>query len=161
MTRPVVAIYTSPIPRAQQTAQILAEVLPLPLHQSGALAEFDCGIMEGRRDQEAWEAHNAVIQAWDERQDYDQRIAEGESFRDMQARFVPFIEQLRADYTTSEGDVVLISHGSLLLQMLPLVLTNIDRAFTQTHPLGNCAWVIAGPRSEGLVCLEWDGIRLG
>ena len=46
----VVAIYASPILRAQETASILSERLGLPVRTSDALREFDCGIAEGRGD---------------------------------------------------------------------------------------------------------------
>jgi hypothetical protein len=58
------------------------------------------------------------------------------------------------------GDFLLIGHGGMLRQMLPLVLTNIDRVFTKHHPLGNCDLVIASPRTTKLVCRDWGGIKL-
>ena len=113
--------------------------------------------MEGRGDEDAWSAHQAVIQAWDDEKDYNRRIAGGESFNDLQERFVSFIEYLVGEFAAGEGDLVLVSHGGLLHQMLPIVLSNVDRAFTQAYPLGNCGYVVAVCGEEGLVCLEWDG----
>ena len=156
----IAAIYASPIRRAQQTAQIIAEERHLPVHMSDALREFDCGIMEGRGDEEAWQAHQSVVQAWDD-EDYDRRIAGGESFNDLQKRFVSFIQKLVSEVGNGDAAIVLLSHGGLLSQMLPLVLSNIDRAFTRDHSLGNCACVVAIPQREKLVCIEWDGIHLG
>jgi len=156
----IAIIYASPIQRAQQTAQIIAEKRHLPVHTSDALREFDCGIMEGRGDEEAWQTHQTVVQAWDDG-DYDRQIAEGESFNDLQKRFVPFIKQLVSEFGNGDTVIVLLSHGGLLSQMLPLVLSNIDRAFTRDHPLGNCACVVATAQRENLVCIEWDGIHLG
>jgi len=156
----IAAIYASPIRRAQQTAQIVAEERQLPVHTSDTLREFDCGIMEGRGDEEAWKAHQTVVQAWDDG-NYDRRIADGESFNDLQKRFVPFIQQLVSEFGVGDAVIVLLSHGGLLSQMLPLVLSNIDRAFTKDHSLGNCACIVAIPQREKLVCIEWDGIHLG
>ncbi len=158
-SKKVVAIYASPLRRAQQTARILAEKWPVPVHSTDALREFDCGIMEGRSDQEAWQAHRGVMAAWDDQQDYERRIAGGESFEDMRERFVPFIKEL-IDEFQGEGDIILVGHGALLMQMLPVVLSNVDRAFTRDHPLGNCAHVVAVPHKEDLVCVEWDGLPL-
>ena len=155
----IAVIYASPIRRAQQTAQLIAEKRHLPIHMTNALREFDCGIIEGRGDEEAWQAHQAVVQAWDNG-DHGRQIAGGESFNDMQKRFVPFIKQLVSEFGEGDAAVVLLSHGGLLHQMLPLVLSNIDRAFTKDHPLGNCACVVAIPQREKLVCIEWDGIHL-
>ena len=118
----------------------------------------DCGVMEGRSDEEAWKAHDAVVEAWD-KADYFYHIPGGENFNDGRARFVPFVEELVEEYAQSDGDIVLISHGSMLHQMLPLVLSNINRAFSQQHPLGNGVCVLATPRGSQLVCLEWDSIQ--
>ncbi len=152
----VAALYASPILRAQETAQILSEFLGLPVQTAAALREFDCGIAEGRGDAEAWQAHNGVIEAWDVRHDYDQRIPDGESFNDLRARFLPWVERLRDEWGASEVDVVCISHGSMLTQMLPLVLSNIDRPFTQTNGLGNCTRVVTEWREGDLVCTMWN-----
>jgi probable phosphoglycerate mutase len=155
----IAAIYTSPILRAQQTADILAHKLGAPVHLADALREFDCGLVEGRGDDEAWHAHHAVVEAWN-KGDYLFCIPEGESFNDLRARFVPFVEGLVKEYAQSDGAVVLISHGSMLHQMLPLVLSNIDADFPHQHPLGNTTCVFAAPQAGQLVCLQWDNIQL-
>jgi broad specificity phosphatase PhoE len=151
----MVAIYASPILRAQQTAQIVAEQLAAPVVTSAALREFDCGVMEGRGDAEAWAAHGAVIAAW-ARGEHGQCIPGGESYRDMQTRFVPFIRCLVAQHAQSDDAILLVSHGSLLHHMLPLVLSNIDSGFVQHHPLRNCACVSAIVQDGQLYCSEWD-----
>ena len=154
--RSVAAIYASPILRAQETASILSERLGLSVRTSDALREFDCGIAEGRGDAEAWQAHNGVVEAWDVGHDYDQSIPGGESFTDLRARFLPFVEQIRGVWKEEDADIVFISHGSMLTQMLPLLLFNIDRSFTQANPLGNCTRVVAELRKGELVCTIWD-----
>src|SRR5512136_313555 len=61
---PLAAIYSSPIIRAVQTAQIVAASNGLPLEIADALREPDCGIMEGRADEEAWAEHDRVVYDW-------------------------------------------------------------------------------------------------
>jgi hypothetical protein len=39
--------------------------------------------------------------------------------------------------------------------MLPLVLTNIDHAFTTSRGMGNAEYVLARQGAGGLVCLQW------
>jgi broad specificity phosphatase PhoE len=154
-------VISSRILRAKETGNILAEKLGVPFVISNALREFDCGIMDGRGDDDAWIAHNAAIQAWDESQDYSFRILpDGESFDDVKARFLPFITKLIETDGNVVGDILLVSHGSMLSLMLPLVLVNIDRTFTKQHPLGNCKLVVTQPQSARLVCTDWAGISL-
>ena len=159
--QPVKAIWSSPIVRAQETASIIAERLGLSFTTSPALREFDCGRMEGRRDEEAWVAHHAITQAWDDACDYDCRIEpDGESFNDMKARFLPFVANLPAQAVHRAGDILVITHGALLHLMLPQLLANVDRAFTRQHPLANCDLVIVLHQNGQLVCSHWADIQL-
>ncbi len=136
-------VFASPILRAKETGDIIAEKLGVPLVISAALREFDCGMMEGRNDDDAWMAHHAVIHAWDEKRDYSFRIMpDGESFENVKARFLPFVAKVVKEDGEKSGDVLLVSHGSMLHQMLPMVLVNVDRDFTKQHPLGNCVLVV-------------------
>lgn len=154
-TESMTAIYASPILRAQETAQIIAQRLGAPVYTSAALREFDCGYVEGRGDAEAWAAHHAVVTAWANR-DYAQCIPGGESFFDMQARFVPFIQSLVDAHAQKDAAVLLIGHGSLLTHMLPLVLMNIDRAFIDHHGMRNCVYIRAVVNEGNLFCEQWD-----
>src|SRR4030095_7217744 len=54
---PLSLIYGSPLLRGEQTATILAAELRLPYTVTGALCEYDCGVLEGRSDAEAWQQH--------------------------------------------------------------------------------------------------------
>ena len=157
---PVAAIYASPIVRAAQTAQIVAAAKGLPVEIADALREPDCGIMEGRRDDAAWAEHDRVVSDWVEQCQFDSRIGGGESFHDLRARFVPFIEQITAVHGDTDHNLLLITHGSLLYLMLPLVLTNLDAATVGEYPMPNAAVIIAEKRASDLVCLEWCGVKL-
>ena len=91
---PVAAIYSSPIVRAAQTAQIVAAAKGLPVQMADALREPDCGIIEGRADEDAWAEHDRVMRDWVMQRKFDSRIEGGESFHDLRARFVPFVDRL-------------------------------------------------------------------
>jgi probable phosphoglycerate mutase len=155
--RDIQRIFFSPIPRARQTAEIIAMELGIPSQTADALREFDCGGMESRGDPDALAAHHTVMEAWLTKKDTSARIPpDGENYEDMKARFLPFINEL----VKKGEDALLITHGALLLNMLPLVLTNIDDTFCQAHLLGNCELVIAETGSSGLTCVEWAGERV-
>lgn len=159
LEEPLLAIYASPIPRAQETAQLVAEHVGLPVREAEALREFDCGVMEGRSDEEAWRAHHAVVQAWEEG-NHAARIEGGESFLDLEARFVPFVRALAAEHQGLEGAVLLVSHGSLLHLMLPRVLANVPRDAGRRPPLGNGAVVVSRVQGDVLTCVRWDTLDL-
>ena len=157
---PLVAIYSSPIMRAEQTAQIVAANRGLSVEIADALREPDCGIMEGRGDEEAWAEHDRVTYDWVIQRKFDSRIAGGESFHDLRARFVPFVDRLVAAHGRTDRNILLITHGRLLYLMLPLVLNNIDLASVHEYPMPNTGIIVAEQRVPGLVCLEWCGVKL-
>lgn len=156
---PVAALYASPILRAQETAEIVAERLGISFEIVDALREFDCGMKEGLGDADAWQAHQDVMAAW-EGGNLSARIPGGESFEDMQNRFLPFIELLKAKHIAASGRVVLVSHGSLLHNMLPSIFNKIDRAFVSHHPLRNCDCVFAALDGDRFVCSQWGEVKL-
>jgi probable phosphoglycerate mutase len=157
---PLAAFYASPILRAAQTAQIVASIIGVPFEITDALREPDCGIMEGRGDEEAWAEHDRVVHDWVAHRKFDSCIPGGESFLDLRARFVPFIERVVAVHGDTDHNVLLITHGSLLYLMLPLVLTNIDFTSVREFPMPNIGVIIAERRANDLVCLEWCGVPL-
>jgi probable phosphoglycerate mutase len=156
---PLAAIYTSPIVRAAETAQIVARHKNLPVEKVDALREPDCGIMEGRGDEEAWAEHHRATNDWVDGK-FDSRIAGGESYNDLRTRFVPFIDRLTAAHVYTDHNLLLITHGSLLYLMLPLVLSNIDLASVGDYPMPNTGSIIAENRANGLICLAWCGVKL-
>jgi probable phosphoglycerate mutase len=157
---PLVAIYSSPIVRAAETAQIVAASKGMPVEMTDALREPDCGILEGRGDEEAWAEHARATHDWVVEHKFDSRIDGGESYNDLRARFVPFIDRLVTDHGNTDHKILLITHGSLLYLMLPLVLTNIDFATVREYPMNNTIVITAEKCADGLVCLEWGGVKL-
>ena len=157
---PLAAIYSSPIVRAVETVQIVASLVGVPFEIADALREPDCGIMEGRGDEEAWAEHHRVMVDWVVLRKFDSRIEGGESFHDLRARFMPFVDRLVAVYGATDRNILLITHGSLLYLMLPLVLNNIDPASVHEYPMPNAGVVIVERQAHGLTCLEWCGVKL-
>ena len=127
-------------------------MLGVPVERADALREFDCGVFEGRSDDEAWAAHAAVQREWYELGRPGARIPGGESLTDLRARFVPFVAAVARDVREGDaerprgapaGSVLLISHGGLLHSLLPEVLGGLDPATVLANPLGNAAFVVA------------------
>lgn len=112
---PLARLFTSPLMRAVQTAEILADALYIPYEVSDALREYDCGILEGRSDEECERLHAAQREAWlKDDQQWEERIEGGESFYDIRDRFVPFIESLSQRYAGSQDNILLVGHGGHL-----------------------------------------------
>ncbi len=154
------ALYASPLLRARQTAEILNAPHGLEIQIAPALSEHHAGNLEGRADPAAWDEYRALFEMWLWQGNLDARIDGGESFNELRARFMPFMQRLTAQYQDTDAQVLLVAHGGVFLLMLPLLLTNVGYAFARTHILRNAALVVAEQRAEGLVCVSWDGVQL-
>lgn len=153
-------IYSSPVMRAVQTAQILGESLGAPLQIAEALREWSVGIYEGTTDPVGWELHRQVQDLWLSHQQFDSRMPGGESFRDIQNRFKPFVEGLVSEERDSDKNIILVAHGGLYTAMLPAILKNVDVAFARRHGLPYTGYVVAETRPDGLYCLSWCGVSV-
>jgi broad specificity phosphatase PhoE len=149
-------IYASPLMRAVQTAEILAEAWGVSYTTTAALREFDCGVIEDKGDTDSWAIWRSVWEDWFQRQKWDSCADGGESFLDIKARFVPFVNALIEQYGHTEEHLLLVGHGGLFISMLPQVLTNVDPAFALSQHMTNTGCVVAELHPEGLVCTEWS-----
>jgi broad specificity phosphatase PhoE len=153
-------IFSSPVLRAFQTAQVLSTSLNVPVEVTSALREWDVGIYEGTTDPEGWRLHRQVQEDWYFRNKLDSKMPGGESFLEIRQRFVPFIDRLLQDGHGSDEEWVLVGHGGLYIAMLPVVFQNVDHAFAVEHGYPNGGYALGEARLAGLYCLEWCGIRL-
>ncbi len=157
---PVTAIYSSPLLRARQTAEILNGPHGLEIQIEPALREHDPGELEGRSDPAAWKQYAELFETWILKGDRDARIPGGESWNELHGRFAPFLEGLVARYHATDAHLVLVAHAGILHAMLPAFLSNVDYRFGYEHILSNSALVIAQARPNGLYCESWDGVEL-
>lgn len=110
-------LYSSPLRRAVETAQIVAAQLPhspAPALMAD-MSEMDAGALAGLTREEAGKAYPEYIT-----RSLDQRGCMapfgGESYEDLQARLTRFIAHLEAQ----SGDVLTVAHGGSLYHLLKL-----------------------------------------
>ena len=106
---PLVAIYSSPLERAQQTAKPLAEKLNLPIHTTDALNEVNFGEWTGMDLDELH--HEPEWGLWNTNRSCA-RPPRGEMLVEIQQRVVTKIEALRCEYPDSH--IALISHSDTI-----------------------------------------------
>jgi broad specificity phosphatase PhoE len=160
MSIPLTKIYSSPLLRAQQTAEIVSLALGLPFELADALREPDCGIIEGRSDEAAWLEHGRVWTAWLEQHQYDEHIEGGESCNDIRARFNPFLDRLLRDHGATADQLLLISHGALIYTMLSITLSNAEATFAERRPIPNTGMIVVERQAAGWMCVKWCGFAL-
>jgi len=153
---PITTMYSSPVLRAMDTADILYQSLDLPYRVTEALREYHCGVLEGKSDDESWRLHRQFYEDWTLHHNYMSKPEGGESFIDIQNRFVPFIESLKRN---DDEDILLIGHGGLFHLMLPLILTNIDHDFVNSHGIRHTESIIARLDPDGWICCQWGSAK--
>jgi 2,3-bisphosphoglycerate-dependent phosphoglycerate mutase len=153
--KPITRIYTSPIPRARETAEILSAALDVPLELTEALREPDCGVLEGRGDEETWAQLQYWEETWLDNRERDRGPEGGETYEDIQRRFVPFVEELVARHGNTQSEFILVTHGALMLYGLPGVLANVDPQSIREYGIEHTRLITIGLQDGKLVCLGW------
>jgi len=150
-------IYTSPLKRAFETAQLLSARLKIEYEINDALREFHTGINEGKHDQESWDRWAKVIEDWRIRELYDSRIEGGESLTDQMNRLLPFIQSLSEKYGSVDHNLLLVGHGGLFFCVLPLILPNITYRDIENLDFPNTGYILVERTSHGYTCHQWCG----
>ena len=158
---PITAIFSSPVLRARETADILSQSLRQAYQVTEALREYDCGILEEQSDAASWLMHREIYEDWTLHHNYQRQPEGGECFLDIQNRFLPFIEALTHDGLHTNHHILFVGHGGLFQLMLPLVLTNIDNGFVRSHGIKHTDCVIAEQQAGELVCMQWGQFKFG
>ncbi len=107
--RPIEAIYTSPLPRALQTAQAIGRALGLPIITDPRLMEIDVGIFQDLLHVDIADRFPVESSAW-KSSDPDYRIPDGESRRDLMLRGRAAFDEIRA---RGHEQAAVVSHGGL------------------------------------------------
>ncbi|HQC13766.1 histidine phosphatase family protein [Mesotoga prima] len=156
-------VYTSPIHRAVQTAEIVCSkwgLTPSVISVIDKIREFSVGIFEGKRIAgKARELYVDLKKAW-AMGDMDTRIPEGESHREIIDRLWKGIEY--ALVGNGQEPVLMVSHGGLLSMALPYMCDNLDlTTFYEQEGvfIRNCSVTSVQTRTENsrisLSLMEW------
>jgi broad specificity phosphatase PhoE len=130
---PVTALYTSPLRRASETAQILADGFDLVARTLDALLEIDVGAWEGLTVEE-------VRERYPDRVDEDWRSGweDGETYDELERRVVPALIELGPRH--EGGHVLAVTHaGPLRAAIAASMGLSYDDARPLIGPLENCA----------------------
>ena len=144
--RPVMAVVSSPLERAQQTAGPIAAALGQGVVTDDGLNEIDFGAWTGLtfdalQDQPAWQAWNRFRST--------APTPGGETMLAVLARVLATIARLREAYP--DGDVVLVSHQDVLKALL---------AHSLGAPLDLFHRIELAPASRSTLVMRKDDVRV-
>lgn len=139
-------LYTSPVRRAVETAEIMAAELSLPVHTVHDLREIELGEWTGLTEREVAERWPSAYREWLERPD-EVEIAGRERLEDVRERAVEAIDQIgKAELSEDGAPAVIITHLALIRV---LWLTANGRPLAEYHS------VTAG--HDEVYTLLWEG----
>jgi broad specificity phosphatase PhoE len=155
---PVDRVYSSPLIRAMQTAEVLAEPYGLLVIAHDDLREISAGELDGRGDDSAFDLLNAALDAWC-LGDCTVRIGDtGEVGEAAIARLRSLIGALVLQHP--EETVLAVSHGGLLQTCLPWVCDNLAPRYGYQKLLPNTAVIEIEADDDGVRCIFWDGVQM-
>jgi len=125
----VSAVFSSPLRRAVETAQPLAEARGLEVQVDEDLTEMAVGELEGLTPQELRDRYGDFLRQWFSTEAGRLRMPGGESLQDVQDRAWAAIERLRERHP--EDTVAVVTHNftihAILCRALGLPLANFRR----------------------------------
>lgn len=149
----VVAVYHSPARRARETADLVAEHLDLTPVEVTGVHEVQVGELEGRNDEPSIAVFRGVVDRWLDG-DLDAAHPGGESGRDLLARYLPVVADLR-DRHADGGTVVLVSHGAALRLVAQELVEHVGTPPRDEEHVANCGRVVLRPRGSGWELVAW------
>jgi probable phosphoglycerate mutase len=147
--KPIRHVYTSPMLRAVQTAEVVGRQFGQTGQAVEELREIDCGVLEGRSDVEAWQQFQDLIVRWFAG-DVDAGFEGGETGRDAMERMARFMRGL-----PDEGDVLAVGHGGIFAWGLLRLCRDLKPASGRDLYLPNTGIVLVDRTPQGFSCLKW------
>jgi broad specificity phosphatase PhoE len=131
------AIFSSPLKRAHETAQIIGAQTGHDVTVIEEFREIDCGDFDGAPPTpEMWAEHDRILEAW-RNGDHGVRFPGGENYYMLLERVRVGLAQAVAGRDGQQ--IVIVAHGGIVQASLKDVCRDLDRGIIQAAPNRNCA----------------------
>jgi broad specificity phosphatase PhoE len=143
------AIYSSPLRRAAQTADIIAARAGGDVTVIEELRELDVGSLDGRSDEDAWATYHRVLADWDAG-NYRSGFPGGEDYHQVTARLAAALGCAVRHPPGSR--VLIVGHGGIIRAAIPALCPGTPKPATD---LPNCgiAELALRPAPAGATCI--------
>ncbi|MEA1872307.1 MAG: histidine phosphatase family protein [Chloroflexota bacterium] len=118
------AIYSSPLSRARDTANIIARYQKIGVQIAEGLIDFDYGEWQALPEQEAKRLYPSLLNEW-HNNPHKVRMPGGESLEDVRKRAIEVVKDVLSNY---QGCVVLVSHR-VVNKVLICSLLGLDNSY--------------------------------
>ena len=109
------AVYTSPLLRARQTAEAVANDRELPLIKDDRLLEVNLGIVEGQPKEKVKVRMPSAYRDWRDLSKFDVAFPKGETRRQVLDRFMDFIKSVEK---SGYENIAVVTHAGVLRSFL-------------------------------------------
>lgn len=147
-------IFSSPLKRAWETAQIISTATGSQIHIITGAREFDCGIAEERNDEQAWAIHREARRHWFVLGQPEYTIPGGESQSGVIQRFRGSIATITSQ---AVENALIVGHAGLYRLTLPAILTNLPENIFSVHHVGHTELIVTEADSGSITCSTWCG----
>lgn len=131
------AIYSSPLKRARETAEIIALRLTMPISIVEQFREVNVGALDGHSSPEHWKLHDSIFEDWLVRGSMESRFPEGETLTELIARMR---EGLQIVLAGRDGQrIVVVAHGGILVASIGALCPDVTLADLEPLFVANCA----------------------
>lgn len=141
------AVIASDLQRAWRTAEKLADLVGLEVHQDARLRETHAGVFEGVLGKDLPERFPEMYEGW-RSGDIDEHIGGGESRREVAARMAEALEAA-ADSVPAGGLAVVTAHGGCIRLGMAAVLGFPLEIVDHLGILSNCNWSVLQRKESG------------
>lgn len=156
---PFAAIYSSPLKRALQTAQLVAGDRDVPIVTDRRLEEIGFGIWEGLScHKDHYEIPSDSFQDFFLDPFGYQPAAQGETVRHVCGRTADFLEELIRKMGKEESNVLISCHGCTLRALMNYFYQDYTAGFWRGHVPPNCSVSIVEVKEKGFSILAEDKI---
>ena len=148
-------IYTSPLSRAKQTAELICAGRNIPMTEEARIREISFGPYEGLCcAPDGYNIPDPQFLNFFKAPDAYLPPKGGESFRDLCARTADFLAELAANPALQDKTILVSSHGAAIKSMLCGILHRDLRDFWGGSVHKNCAVTILELTPDGFVVLD-------
>lgn len=153
--KPIDALYSSPIPRALETAGLLAEKIKKPIRVLPQLMEFRIGELQNKAmNDENFFLHDNILNKWKNGM-RQASFPAGENYLQLIRRFDEALRKMVGEHPS--GTIVAVGHGGQIIFGLKAICPNASWEPVWGKIMSNCAITHAE------ICLKNDEVvgRLG
>jgi len=130
-------IFSSPLKRARETAEIIGEHLGLPVTVVDEFREIDVGDLELRPPTaEAWAYHNEVLTGWVTGHP-ERRFPGGDNYCTLTARVRAGLKRITAG--KDDCTLLVVGHGGIFVMTLPDLVPGVDLEWLFRTGSHNCS----------------------